>query len=184
MSARESMLAGQLYDPCDLELQRMRMDAAAWMERYNAAQALSSEKRFHLAKQGLGAIGAGSEIRGPIYVDYGVHIEIGARVFVNFNCTILDICRVKIGDSTMLGPGVQLLAADHPRNPEERVSGLECGQPIEIGARCWIGAGVLVLAGLSIGDDAIVGAGAVLTRDVPAGARVAGNPARPITPRG
>src|SRR3546814_1619754 len=99
-------------------------------------------------------------------------------VFLNFNCVILDVCEVTIGDRTQIAPGVQILTADHPRDPAARATGLEFGRPVRIGRNVWIGAGALILPGVTIGDDALVGAGSVVTRDVPAGATVAGNPAR------
>jgi maltose O-acetyltransferase len=103
-------------------------------------------------------------------------------VFLNFGCILLDVCPIRIGDKTQIGPHVQLLAADHPRDAAARDAGLENGRPVTIGRNVWIGGGALILPGVTVGDDAIVGAGAVVTRDVPAGATVAGNPARPLHP--
>jgi maltose O-acetyltransferase len=100
-------------------------------------------------------------------------------VFLNFNCIILDICEVEIGDQTQIGPGVQILAADHPRDPAERAAGLEFGRPVTIGRNVWIGGGAIILPGVTIGDDAVIGAGSVVTGDVAAGVTVLGNPARP-----
>jgi maltose O-acetyltransferase len=99
-------------------------------------------------------------------------------VFLNFNCVILDVVQVMIGDGTQIGPGVQILTADHPRDPAQRRAGLEFGRPIRIGANVWIGAAAIILPGVTVGDDAVVGAGAVVTRDVRPGATVVGNPAR------
>ena len=117
-------------------------------------------------------------IRPPFHCDYGFNIRLGARVFLNFNCVILDVVEVTIGDLTQIGPAVQILAADHPRDPALRASGLEFGRPIRIGRIVWIGAGAIILPGVSIHDDAVVGAGSVVTRDVPVGATAFGNPAR------
>ena len=117
-------------------------------------------------------------IRPPFHCDYGFNIRLGARVFLNFNCVILDVVEVTIGDLTQIGPGVQILAADHPRDPALRASGLELGRPIRIGRNVWIGAGAIILPGVSIHGDAVVGAGSVVTRDVPAGVTAFGNPAR------
>jgi maltose O-acetyltransferase len=96
---------------------------------------------------------------------------------MNFNCVVLDVCPITVGAGTQIGPGVQLLAADHPRDAGDRQTGLEFGRPITIGSNCWIGGGVLILPGVTVGEGAIIGAGAVVTRDVPAGATVVGNPA-------
>jgi maltose O-acetyltransferase len=103
---------------------------------------------------------------------------------MNFNCVILDVVEVTIGAATAIGPGVQILTADHPRDPVQRRTGQESGQPIHIGANVWIGGGAIILPGVTIGDDAVIGAGAVVTRDVAAGVTVVGNPARPVAPKG
>ncbi len=126
----------------------------------------------------LGRIGRGAVIRPPFFCDYGYNIHLGDEVFLNFNCVILDVVKVTIGDRTQIGPGVQILTADHPRDPAQRRTGLEFGRPVTIGADVWIGGSAIVLPGVRIGDGAIVGAGAVVTRDVAAGATVVGNPAR------
>jgi maltose O-acetyltransferase len=120
-------------------------------------------------------------IRPPFYCDYGTNISLGRGVFLNFNCVILDVCAVTIGDDTQIGPGVQILTPDHPRDPDQRRLGLEFGRPIYIGRNVWIGGGALIMPGVSIGDDAIIGAGAVVTRDVPNGVTAAGNPARVLS---
>ena len=114
-------------------------------------------------------------------MDYGRNIHLGRGVFMNFGCVLLDVCEIRIGDGTEIGPYVQILTADHPRDPAARASGREFGRPITIGAQVWIGGGAIILPGVTIGDGATIGAGAIVTRDVPAGATVAGNPARPIT---
>lgn len=175
VSEKRKMLAGQLYDAGDATLRAERDAAEAWMARYNAAAA---EIRLALLRERLASVGDGVEIRPPFHCDYGSQISVGARVFLNFNCVILDVAAVAIGEGTQIGPAVQIYAADHPRDPEQRRGGLEFGRPVRIGGNVWIGGGAIILPGVSIGDDAIVGAGSVVTRDVPAGATVAGNPAR------
>ena len=115
----------------------------------------------------------------PFYCDYGANIYLGTRVFFNFNCVVLDVCEVRIGDYTLFGPGVQILTPLHPLDPEARRK-QEFGKPIEIGSDVWVGAGVLILAGVRIGPRAVIGAGSVVTRDIPEGAFAAGNPCRVI----
>ena len=148
------------------------------MARYNALQSRTPAERLAMLRELFARVGDRSYVRPPFHCDYGYNISLGAGVFVNFNCVILDVVPVAIGDGTQIGPGVQILAADHPRDPGQRRAGLEFGRPTRIGANVWIGGSALILPGVSVGDDAIVGAGAVVTRDVPAGATVVGNPAR------
>lgn len=175
---KQKMLAGQPYDPGDPELRDEAASAQIWMSRFNAALSLSAEDRHRLLREGLGSVGEHVNVRPPFYVDYGYNIHLADGVFLNFGCVVLDVTEVTIGTGTQVGPGVQILTADHPRDPAQRRAGVEFGRPIRIGANVWIGGGALILPGVSIGDDAIIGAGAVVTRDVPSGATAAGNPAR------
>lgn len=179
-SQKEKMLAGELYSADDPELIADTRRVSAWMDRYNASQALTLQQRHVLLAEMLAAVGAGSFIRPPFHCDYGYNITLGAGVFLNFNCVILDVVKVTIGDGTQIGPGVQILTADHPRDPAQRRAGLEFGRPILIGRNVWIGGGAILLPGVTVGDDAIIGAGAVVTRDVASGATVVGNPARVV----
>src|SRR6516225_12495313 len=175
---KEKMLAGELYDASDPELQADLAATQRWLTRYNAALDASAGERRALLLERLAAVGNGSVIRPPFHCDYGSNISLGAGVFLNFNCVILDVAEVTIGDKTQIGPGVQILAADHPRDPALRASGVEFGRPVRIGRNVWIGAGAIILPGVSIGDNALIGAGSVVTRDVAAGATAFGNPAR------
>ncbi|QIB36186.1 sugar O-acetyltransferase [Ancylobacter pratisalsi] len=176
----EKMLAGELYSAADPEIQACSAAAAQWMARYNGALGAPQAMRDALLAQRLGAVGDGSVIRPPFHCDYGFNIRLGAGVFLNFNCVILDVVEVRIGDGTQIGPGVQILTADHPRDPRERAAGLEFGRPVTIGRNVWIGAGAIILPGVTIADDALIGAGAVVTKDVPKGAKALGNPARVV----
>ena len=178
-SEKEKMLAGELYDGAAPEIQAEQATAHAWLARYNATLALAPAERHGLLRAGLAAVGEGAVVRPPFHCDYGSNIRLGAGVFLNFNCVILDVAEVSIGDKTQIGPGVQILTADHPRDAATRAAGLEFGRPVRIGRNVWIGAGAIILPGVTVGDDAIIGAGAVVTRDVAAGATVVGNPARP-----
>jgi maltose O-acetyltransferase len=174
------MLAGELYRPSDPEIQADLAAAAAWLARYNASVANSPAERRQLLLERLGEVGQGAEIRPPFFCDYGFNICLGAGAFLNFNCVVLDLVEVAIGEGTQIGPVVQIYAADHPRNPTQRRAGFEFGRPVRIGCNVWIGGGAIILPGIVVGDDAIVGAGSVVTRDVPAGATVTGNPARQV----
>lgn len=175
---KQKMLAGELYVAKGAELAADARRVADWMDRYNASIARTQQDYPALLREMLAAVGEGSYIRPPFHCDYGYNISLGAGVFLNFNCVILDVVRVAIGDGTQIGPGVQILTADHPRDPAQRRAGLEFGRPVNIGANVWIGAAAIILPGVTIGDDAVVGAGAVVTRDVRAGATVVGNPAK------
>ncbi len=172
------MLAGELYDPADPEIAAAQLETARWLARLNAATAEPVERQRAILAERLAAIGEGSVIRPPFHCDYGFNISLGTGVFLNFSCVVLDVVTVTIGDRTQIGPGVQIYAADHPRDAETRAEGLEFGRPVVIGSDVWIGGGAIILPGVTIGDGSIVGAGAVVTRDVPAGARAVGNPAR------
>ncbi len=178
MTEREKMLAGLPYRPGDPELQALQAAAKHWMVRYNAALAAPPAERRALLRQQLAAVGDGAVVRPPFHCDYGGNITLGNGAFLNFNCVVLDVVAVTIGDGAQIGPGVQIIAADHPRDAESRRAGLEFGRPVHIGRNAWVGAGAIILPGVSIGEDAIIGAGSVVTRNVPAGATAFGNPAR------
>jgi maltose O-acetyltransferase len=175
---KQKMLAGELYRAGDAELAKDRSTAGAWMVRYNASLGATSAERRALLRELFAHVGDGAAIRPPFHCDYGYNIHLGKSVFLNFNCVILDVVAVEIGDDTQIGPMVQILTADHPRDPATRQSGAEFGRPITIGRNVWIGGGAIILPGVSVGNDAMIGAGAVVTRDVPDGATVLGNPAR------
>jgi maltose O-acetyltransferase len=145
-------------------------------ERFNAAPDPA------LLRELLGAIGEGAEILAPFQCDYGYQISVGARTFVNYNAVILDAAAVTIGDDVQIGPNVQLLTALHPLDAAERRRGTETAEPVHIGDRAWLAAGVIVLPGVRIGAEAVVGAGSVVTRDLPAGHLSAGNPCQVIRP--
>ena len=182
-SEKQKMIAGELYRAGDPELQADAAANKAWLVRYNAALSASPAERRERLIAHFGGVGAGTVVRPPFHCDYGYNITLGAEVFLNFGCIILDVVAVTIGNGTQIGPGVQILTADHPRDPETRRAGLEFGRPIAIGSNVWIGGAALILPGVTIGDDAIIGAGAVVTRDVAPGSTVVGNPARPVATR-
>jgi maltose O-acetyltransferase len=175
---KQKMLAGELYRPDD-ELGADQAAAKAWMVRYNAALAAPVAERHALLSARFARVGKGAVVRPPFHCDYGYNISLGDGVFLNFNCVILDVVEVTIGDRTQIGPAVQIYAADHPRDAETRKTGLEFGRPVRIGSDVWIGGSAILLPGVTIGDGAVIGAGSVVTRNVAAGVTVAGNPARP-----
>jgi maltose O-acetyltransferase len=153
-----------------------------WIDRFNAP-GLSDAERYSLLIERFASVGEDVLIRAPFFCDHGYNISLGAGAFLNYNCIILDVEPISIGEGTAIGPGVQILAADHPRDPELRRQKLRFGRPVTIGANVWIGGGAIILPGVTIGDDAIIGAGSVVTRDVPVGATVVGNPARELPTR-
>jgi maltose O-acetyltransferase len=175
---KQKMLAGELYDAGDAEIQADLAATREWLVRYNASLGMPTAERRALLAERLAGVGAGSTIRPPFHCDYGFNMTLGKGVFMNFGCVVLDVVTVSIGDKTQIGPNVQILTADHPRNPAEREAGLENGRPISIGRNVWIGGGAIILPGITVGDDSIIAAGSVVTKDVPAGATVLGNPAR------
>ncbi|HEV7314805.1 sugar O-acetyltransferase [Sphingopyxis sp.] len=154
-----------------------RGPADLWMERFNAP-GLNDQKRYDLLVEQFASVGKDALIRPPFFCDYGHNISLGAGAFLNYNCVILDVEPVIIGEGTAIGPAVQILASDHPQDPLLRKQKIRFGRPVTIGANVWIGGGAIILPGVTIGDDAIVGAGSIVTRDVAAGATVIGNPAR------
>ncbi|MFO1153554.1 MAG: sugar O-acetyltransferase [Rhodospirillales bacterium] len=177
-SEKQKMLAGELYVADGPELAADAERICRWMDRYNASYARTQEERWSLLAEVFARVGAGATIRPPFHCDYGYNISLGRDVFLNYNCVILDVVKVTIGDMTQIGPCVQILTADHPRDPVLRSRKLEFGRPVRIGANVWIGGGAIILPGITIGDDALIGAGSVVTRDVPTGGVAVGNPAR------
>jgi maltose O-acetyltransferase len=177
---REKMLGGKLYIASDPELVAARERARRLWRSYNALEPAAAGARYDVLKELLGGIGKGSVIEPPFFCDYGTHITLGAEVFVNFNCVFLDCNTIDIGAQTQLGPAVQLYTATHPLDAAARTSGPELARPIRIGSRVWLGGGAIVLPGVEIGNDTVVGAGSVVTKSLPAGVLAAGNPCRVI----
>ncbi len=175
---KEKMLSGALYRANDPQLIREREQCRSLLRAFNDEP--DEAARMLLMRELLGSVGAGTSIQPPFACDYGSNISIGDHVYVNFNSVILDCAHVSIGDGTQIASGVQLLAADHPREPHLRRELLELARPVSIGANVWIGAAAIVCPGVSVGDDSIIGAGSVVTRDVPAGVVAVGAPARVV----
>jgi maltose O-acetyltransferase len=179
---KDRMLRGEPYRPDDPELQADAERCRTLVAQFNAVPANRTARRNELLTQLLGSVGDRAEIRPPFQCDYGAQISIGDRSFVNFGAVILDVAEVLIGNDVMMGPAVQLLTATHPLDPVERRSGWELAKPITIGDDVWIGGGVIVCPGVSIGAESVIGAGSVVTRDVPPGVVAAGNPCRVLRP--
>lgn len=179
---RERMLSGELYDPRDPELVALRRRARLICTALNATRDDESEKRAALLGELIPHAGAGLELEPPFFCDYGANITLGDKVFMNFNCVILDVAPVSIGSRVMFGPAVQLYAATHPLNARERSSGRELGKPIVIEDDVWLGGGSIVCPGVRIGARAVIGAGSVVTKDVPEGMLAVGNPCRVVRP--
>ncbi|WP_053231415.1 sugar O-acetyltransferase [Sandaracinus amylolyticus] len=178
-SEREKMLAGERYDALDPELVATRERARDLCQALNATREREVDARRAILRDLFGRGGDSVWMQPPFYCDYGANIELGERVYFNFNCVVLDVCRVTIGDFTMFGPAVQILTPLHPLNAAERRV-KEYGKPIEIGADVWVGGGAIILPGVRIGSRAVIGAGSIVTRDVPEGVLAAGNPCRVI----
>jgi maltose O-acetyltransferase len=177
---RERMLAGELYIADDPELGEASSAALDLMAAFNATTVRQGPLRRLLLERLLGAIGEGTEIRPPFYVDYGSNLTIGARCFANFGLTALDVAAITIGDDVQIGPHVQLLTPTHPVDAGPRRDKWEAAQPITIGDNVWLGGGAIVCPGVTIGDNTVVGAGAVVIRDLPADVVAVGNPARVV----
>jgi maltose O-acetyltransferase len=177
-SQRERMLAGDLYIAADPVLAEESRRAALLTRELNESSPSEPAVRRRILVDLLGSFGEGSEIRPPFHCDYGYQTHIGARTFVNFGLVVLDVAQVTIGDDVQVGPYVQLLTATHPVEAEARRAKWESAEPISIGDNVWLGGGVIVCPGVTIGDDTVVGAGAVVTRELPEGVLAVGNPAR------
>jgi maltose O-acetyltransferase len=176
---REKMLAGELYDPLDPELVAGRERARDLCQTLNATRERETDARRRILRDLFGAGGDTVWMQPPFFCDYGANIELGERVFFNFNCVVLDVCRVRIGDYSLFGPAVQIYTPMHPMNAELRRRE-EYGKPVEIGSDVWVGGGAVILPGITIGSRSVIGAGSVVTRDVPDGVFAAGNPCRVI----
>jgi len=177
-TAKELMRAGELYPGDDPELNRELDQRQAMLAALNAIPPERTEERQAALEELLAEIGEGTFIRSPFYCDYGDGIRIGARAFVNFNCTMLDGAPITIGDECLIASGVQLITASHPIDPVPRRAAWEQALPVTIGDGVWLGAGAIVCPGVSIGKNTVVGAGSVVTKDLPAGIVAYGNPAR------
>ena len=178
-SERDKMLAGEMYDPFDAQLVAGRERARDLCQALNATRESQQDERRRMLRELFGRGGDSVWMQPPFFCDYGTNIELGARVFFNFNCVVLDVCPVRIGDYSLFGPAVQIYTPMHPFDAEQRRRE-EFGTPIDIGSDVWGGGGAIILPGVRIGSRSVIGAGSVVTRDVPDGVFAAGNPCRVI----
>ena len=187
----KKIFAGQLFCPGDPELRALKRKAHNLNQDYNRLYEDQVEERTAILKELLGSMGEGTFLQGPITFHYGCHTTIGNNVFINFNFTVQDDALVTIGDHCSFGPNVTIVTPVHPMLPDERRELLDCdgnrrhmcyAKPVHIGHDCWIGANVVICPGVTVGDNCVIGAGSVVTRDIPANSFAAGNPARVIRP--
>ncbi|WP_068786678.1 maltose acetyltransferase domain-containing protein [Paenibacillus phocaensis] len=176
----QKMLAGEWYNAGDAELVAARLRARRLTREYNATREDEQERRSSLLQELLGGCGDDTFIEPTFRCDYGSNIYVGNHFYANFDCVILDVCEVRIGEYCFMAPGVHIYTATHPLDPTARNSGAEFGKPVNIGNNVWIGGRAVIVPGVTIGDNAVIAAGAVVTKDVPKGAVVGGNPAKII----
>lgn len=176
-SERQKMVNGELYDPMAPELIAAREHARNLCHLLNVTRVAEGEQQRRILCELFGAGGDTVWMQPPFYCDYGPNISLGERVFFNYNCVVLDVCAVRIGSFTLLGPAVQIYTAMHPLNAELRREA-EFGKPVEIGSDVWVGGGAIILPGVRIGSRTVIGAGSVVTRDIPERVLAAGNPCR------
>ncbi|RLQ97486.1 maltose acetyltransferase domain-containing protein [Falsibacillus albus] len=180
ITEKKKMIAGELYIAGDEELINDRRNARRLTRQFNSTTETEEEKRSQLLKELFGSTGDHIYMETNFRCDYGYNIHVGENFYANFDCTILDVCEVRIGDNCMLAPGVHIYTAAHPLHPVDRNSGKEFGKPVTICDNAWIGGGAIINPGVTIGDNVVVASGAVVTKDVPDNVVVGGNPARII----
>lgn len=176
---KSKMLAGEMYDAFDPELVAARERARDLCQELNSSRERDETVRRRILKELLGSGGDSVWMQPPFYCDYGTNIYLGERVYFNFNCVILDVCEVRIGEYSFFGPAVQIYAATHPIDPQMRRVH-EFGKPVTIGSDVWVGGSAVICPGITIGSNTVIGAGSVVTKDIPAGVVAAGNPCRII----
>ncbi len=181
MSEKDKQHTGEVYFPGDPEILEEQIQYQEKLYDYNQTRPSEQEKRTNLLKEMFAEIGENCYIEPPFHANFGGHhCHFGKNVYANYNLTAVDDTHIYVGDNTMIAPNVILASAAHPLDPEERRKGYQYNQPVHIGKNCWLGAGVIVVPGVSIGDDTVIGAGSVVTKDIPSGVVAVGNPCRVI----
>jgi maltose O-acetyltransferase len=176
---KQKMIAGELYDPYDAQLVADRRRARNLLRRLNDSREDAQEERARILAELIGTQ-TDATIQPPFFCDYGTNITLGKKVYMNFNCVVLDVAPVQIDDFVLFGPGVQVYAVTHPLSASQRRQGLESGKPVAIGPDVWVGGGAIICSGVTIGPRSVIGAGSVVTKDIPEDVFAAGNPCRTI----
>ena len=185
MTEKEKLHSGQIYQPNDPEIQREQLVYLDSLREYNEIPHVRMDLREAKLRELFAEVGEGTYVESPFYANMGGrHVHLGKNVYTNFGATFVDDTHIYIGDYTMLGPNVTIATASHPIDPDLRRKGLQYNLPVRIGSNCWLGAGVIVMPGVTIGDNTVIGAGSVVTRDIPANVVAVGNPCRVLCPVG
>lgn len=183
MTVREKMHQTELYLPTDPSIWDEQMQCLTKLCDYNLTRPYETEKREALLRELFAEIGEGCYIEPPLHANWGGrHVHLGKHVYANFNLTLVDDTHITIGDYTMIGPNVVIATGGHPILPSLRQEGYQYNAPVHIGKNCWLGAGVIVVPGVTIGDNTVVGAGSVVTKDLPGNVVAVGNPCRVLRP--
>lgn len=180
MSEKEKMISGKIYNPADAELYYERIKVKTLCQKYNQLAPCDSENRRKIIRGILGKCKDHTHIEPNFFCDYGYNIEVGENFYANHNLVILDCAKVKIGDNVFIGPNCGIYTACHPTNAEERNAGIEYAKPVTIGNNVWLGGNVCIMPGVTIGDNTVIGAGSVVTKDIPKNVIAVGNPCKPI----
>ena len=182
---RDKLHSGELYFPNDDSIMAEQLQCLDRLCRFNQIPPSHVEERFAMLREMFAEVGEGCYIESPLHTNWGgKHVHFGKNVYGNFGLTLVDDTHIYVGDCTMFGPHVTIATAGHPINPQMRVKGMQYNMPVYIGSNCWLGAGVVVLPGVTIGDNTVIGAGSVVTKDIPANVVAVGNPCRVLRPIG
>lgn len=179
MNMKEKLHTGEIYVPMDESIMKEQLEHLDRLYDFNATRPTELDKREEMLKEMFAEIGEGCYIEPPLHANFGgAHVHFGKNVYANFNLTMVDDTHIYVGDYTMIGPNVTIASAGHPILPELREKGYQYNMQVHIGKNCWIGAGSVILPGITIGDNTVIGAGSVVTKDIPANVVAVGNPCR------
>ena len=179
MTEREKIHSGKIYWPNDPTIMEEQLGYLDLMDEYNRTPRRLQKERFEMLKKLFAEVGENCYIESPYFANWGGHhVHLGSNIYANAGLKLVDDTHIYIGDNTMLGPNVTIATAGHPIDPTLRARGLQYNLPVRIGKNCWLGAGVIVMPGITIGDNTVIGAGSVVTKDIPSGVVAVGNPCR------